>query len=87
MEDKEQSGTIVIDGRTVTLGELRERFSLSEKDGGQKYSGKCNYCNTDISFSDPEQAKIIINDAKEGMDRFLIYHTGCHERYLRRTID
>ena len=57
MDEKKQSGTIVIDGRTVTLKELRERFPLSEKDGEQKHYGKCNYCNIDIGFSDPEQAK------------------------------
>ena len=83
MNSKESSRTTVIDGKTITLEELRQRFPSSEK----KYSGKCNYCNIEISFSDPIQVKILINDAREGTDRFSIYHTGCHERYLRRTID
>ena len=87
MDSKESDGTIAIDGKTVTLEELRQRFPPSEKDGEKRYVGKCNYCNIEIIFSDPMQAKIIINDAKEGIERYSIYHTRCYERYLRRTID
>ena len=87
MENKESNKTTTIDGKDVTLEELQQRFPPLEKDGGKEYSGKCNYCNIEISFSDPVQVKISINDTKEGIDRFSIYHTGCYERYLRRTID
>ena len=87
MDGKESSRTTVMDGNAVTLEELLQRFPPSEKGADKKYSGRCNYCNIEIGFSDPIQAKILINDAKEVMDGFSIYHTGCHERYLRRTID
>ncbi len=87
MGDNRTGRTTVIDGKTVTLEELQQRFPPLENDDKEKYSGKCDYCNIEIVFSDPMQVKIIINDTKEGIGKFSIYHAGCHERYLRRTID
>ena len=47
------------------------------------YSGKCSYCKVEIGFSDVSSVKII----KRSDDDLVLYHIGCHERYLRRTID
>ena len=73
------------DEEPITTEELMLYFPPSSKDIGLEYSGKCSYCNVEINFSDTAQVKIKIeNQVKR---KFSLYHKGCYERYLRRTID
>ena len=70
----------------ITLEELKTNFSPINKSRGYEYSGKCRYCNVEVNFSDITQIKIKI-EGKEGTRVFSLYHKGCYQRYMRRTID
>ena len=48
-----------------------------------EYSGRCAYCKVENEFSDISDVKIV----KNSIGDILLYHHGCYERYLRRTID
>ena len=48
-----------------------------------EYSGKCAYCKVEIEFSDISDVRIV----KNSIGDILLYHDGCYERYLRRTLD
>ena len=63
--------------------DLLEKTFPGKENSEFEYSGKCNYCKVDIQFSDISEVKIIKNSVGD----MLLYHTGCFERYLRRTID
>lgn len=63
--------------------DLLEKTFPGKEDSEFEYSGKCNYCKVEIEFSDVSEVKIIKNSVGD----ILLYHTGCFERYLRRTID
>ena len=63
--------------------DLLEKTFPRKEDSEFEYSGICNYCKVDIEFSDVSVVKII----KNSLGDILLYHTGCFERYLRRTID
>ena len=69
----------------ITEEELKELFPSTNEDMESKYSGKCKYCDVEISFSDKKQVKII--ESKEKNKKFILYHKGCYDRYIRRTID
>ena len=54
------------------------------KDGSEfDYSGKCSYCKVEINFTDFSTIKIV----KNSYEKLNLYHNGCYERYIRRTID
>ena len=69
----------------VTSEELKQSFPPSKEDSNFKYTGKCKYCQVEINFSDTTQVRIIKN--KEKHQTIFLYHVGCYERYIRRTID
>ena len=69
----------------ITDEELKELFSSRNEDTESKYFGKCRYCDVGINFSDKKQVKII--ESKEKNKKFVLYHKGCFDRYIRRTID
>lgn len=70
---------------TVTPEELKQSFPPSKEDSNFKYTGKCRYCQVEVSFSDTAQIRIIKN--KEKPQTIFLYHVGCYDRYIRRTID
>ena len=67
----------------ITQEELQDDFPQVKKDGQFKYSGKCKYCNVEIQFSNTVEVKI----RRDSTGRLLLYHTGCYDRYFRRTLD
>ena len=69
----------------ITDEELKELFPSIKEDTESKYSGKCKYCDVVINFSDTRKVKII--ESKEKNKKFVLYHKGCYDRYIRRTID
>ena len=69
----------------ITDEELKELFPSTDEDAESKYFGKCKYCDVGINFSDKKQVKII--ESKEKNKKFVLYHRGCYDRYIRRTID
>lgn len=69
----------------VTDKELKELFPSTNEKEGTKYYGKCKYCDVEIYFSETNQVKII--ESKEKNKKFVLYHKGCYDRYIRRTID
>ncbi len=69
----------------ITDEELKELFTSTNEDIKSEYFGKCRYCNVGIVFSDKKQVKII--ESKEKNKKFVLYHKGCYDRYIRRTID
>ena len=71
------------DNVKITPEELHNNFPQTKKDNQFKYSGKCKYCNVEIQFSNIDEVKIRIDSTR----KLLLYHNGCYDRYLRRTID
>ena len=69
----------------VTDEKLKELFPSTNGDTEEKYFGKCKYCNVEVNFSDKEQVKIV--ESKEKDKKFVLYHNGCYDRYIRKTID
>ena len=70
----------------ITIENLRQYFPPLSGNNEFDYSGKCSYCDVEINFSDTTQVKIKVEEKKESQ-KFSLYHNGCYERYLRRTID
>lgn len=74
------------DDEIIPSEDLRLHFPALSETSGFDYSGKCSYCNVAINFSDPTNLKIKVDD-KGKKQKFSLYHNGCYERYLRRTLD
>ena len=70
----------------ITDEELRLHFPPANDNKGFGYSGRCSYCDVEINFSNTAEIKIKAEGGK-GTQKILLYHNGCYERYLRRTID
>ncbi len=83
--DKKKDNEVSNKNESITTEELKLFFPPLKKDKGFEYSGKCNYCDVEINFSDISEIKIKLQ--KNGSRKFSLYHNGCYDRYLRRTID
>ena len=72
--------------KTINIEDLKINFPSTHKSKEHPYSGKCNYCGVEINFSDLTQVKIKTENKEESV-KFTLYHNGCFQRYMRRTID